>query len=256
MTFAFVTKNRVGKPDEKQRAALAAFMTAHDIKPEIIEDSYSKKKPWRQRKALVALVEKTAAGDTIIFQSIEHLGNNTPDRIALLSELMKRKVIVHLIAEGLVLKNFSDEGIALFALFSALLAPEKKTPGRKPGRPAKKKRGRPAKRKPGRPPKKKPGRPPKKKRGRPAKKEKPIKPIKKKIGRPKLKKKPGRPPARKKRVSKLQQQFNEQVPTIRTYLKNHFSVKTIADMLEMPYMPLLKLIHKHPTLSGIVKKRK
>ncbi len=240
MTFAFVTKNRVGKPDEKQRAALAVFMTAHNIKPEIIEDSYSKKKPWRQRKALAVLVEKAAAGDTIIFQSIEHLGNNTPDRIALLSELMKRKVIVHLIAEGLVLKNFSDEGITLFALFSALLAPEKKTPGRKPGRPTKKKRGRPAK----------------KKRGRPAKKEKPVKPIKKKIGRPKLKKKPGRKPARKKRVSKLQQQFNEQVPTIRTYLKNHFSVKTIADMLEMPYMPLLKLIHKHPTLSGIVKKGK
>jgi hypothetical protein len=146
-----------------------------------------------------------------------------------------------------VLKNFSEEGIALFALFSALLAPEKKTPGRKPGRPAKKKRGRPAK----------------KKRGRPAMKKKPIKPLKKKVGRkPKPKKrgrkpnpkKRGRPPARKKRVSKLQQQFNDQVPTIRTYLKNHFSVKTIADMLELPYMPLLKLIKKHPTLSGLVKK--
>jgi len=244
-TIAYVTKNRVGRPDEKQRAALAAFMTSHDIKPEIIEDAYSKKKPWHQRKTLIALVEKAVAGDTIIFQSIEHLGNNTPDRIALLAELMKRKVVVHLIAEGLALKNFSDEGIALFALFSALLAPEKKTPGRKPGRPAKKKRGRPAKRKPGRPPKKKRGRPTKKKAGRPPKK---------KVGRPKLKKKPGRKPARKKRVSPIQQQFNDKISTIRTYLKSHFSVKTIADMLELPYLPLLGLIKKHPTLSGLVKK--
>ncbi|HSA32139.1 MAG TPA: recombinase family protein [bacterium] len=245
-TIAYVTKNRVGRPDEKQRAALAAYMTAHEIKPEIIEDSYSKKKPWLKRKELSALVENVGAGTTLIFPALEHLGHNTQDRIALLSELMKRKVIVHLVAEGIVLKNFSDEGIALFGLFSALLVPEKKTPGRKPGRPAKKKRGRPAKRKP--------GRPPKKKRGRPAMKKKPVKPPKKKLGRPKLKKKPGRPPARKKRVSPIQQQFNDKIPAIRTYLKSHFSVMTISEMLELPYMPLLKLIKKHPTLSGLVKK--
>lgn len=245
-TIAYVTKNRVGRPDEKQRAALAAYMTAHEIKPEIVEDAYSKKKPWLKRKELSALVENVGAGTTLIFPALEHLGHNTPDRIALLAELMKRKVVVHLVAEGIVLKNFSDEGIALFALFSALLAPEKKTPGRTPGRSAK--------RKPGRPAKKKRGRPAKKKRGRPAMKKKPGRPPKKKVGRPKLKKKPGRKPARKKRVSPIQQQFNDQILTIRKYLVNRFSVKTIAEMLGMPYTPLLGLIKKHPTLAGLVKK--
>ncbi len=222
---AYVTKNRVGRPDEKQRVALAAFMTAQNIKPEIVEDAYSKKKPWRKRKELSVLAENARSGDTIVFPAIEHLGCDAADRIALLSELMKRGVAVHLVAEGIVLKNFSEEGIALFGLFSVLLNPGKKTPGRKPGR--------------------KPGRPAKKKRGRPPKK---------KVGRPKIKKKPGRKPARKKRVSALQQQFNDKILTIRTYLKNRFSVKTVAEMLEMPYLPLLALIKKHETLKDLVKK--
>ena len=243
--IAYVTKNRVGRPDEKQRAALAAYMTAHELKPEIVEDAYSKKKPWKKRTALAATVENLKSGDTLIFPGKEYLGVDAQDRIALLSELLKKKVVVHLIAEGLVLKGISEEGTTLLSLFALLLSPEKKRPGRKPGRPAKKKRGRPAKKKRGRPAKKKVGRPPKKKIGRPPKR---------KVGRPKMKKKRGRKPARKKRVSSIQKQFNDQILTIRTYLKNRFSVKTIAEMLGMPYQPLRALIKKHETLSQFVKK--
>ncbi|HSA32766.1 MAG TPA: recombinase family protein [bacterium] len=242
---AYVTKNRIGKPDEKQRAALAAHMTAHQLKPEIIEDAYSKKKPWKKRAALAAAVEALKSGDTIIFPGKEYLGLDAQDRIALLAELLKKKVIVHLIAEGIILKGISEEGTTLFSLFALLLAPEKKSPGRKPGSPAKKKRGRPAKKKRGRPAKKKVGRPPKNKVGRPPKR---------KVGRPKAKKKPGRPPARKKRVSSLQGRFKKEILTIRKYLVNRFSVKTIAEMLEMPYQPLRALIKKHPTLKELVKK--
>ncbi len=236
--IAYVTKNRVGRPDEKQRAVLSGYAAANGLAPEIVEDTYSLKKSWKKRAALAAAVENLKNGDTLIFPGKEHLGTDTQDRIAFLAELMKKKIVVHLIAEGVVLKGISEEGTTLFSLFALLLVPEKKTPGRKPGRPAKKKRGRPAKKKRGRPPKKKADRPPKKK-----------------VGRPKLKKKkPGRPPARKKKVSPIQQQFNDQILTIRKYLVNRFSVKTIAEMLELPYLPLLGLIKKHPTLAGMVKK--
>jgi DNA invertase Pin-like site-specific DNA recombinase len=246
-TIAYVTKNRVGKPDEKQRAALAAFMTAGGIKPDIVEDAYSKKKPWSKRTALAAAVEGLKAGDTLILPAIEYLGSDLKDRMSLLAELMKRKIVVHLVAEAIVLKNISEEGASLFALFSLLLTPEKKSPGRKPGRPAKKKRGRPAKKKIGRPKAKK-------KVGRPPKKKSPGRPPKKKVGRPKAKKKPGRKPAPKKRVSAIQQDFNDKVLTIKKYLNSRFSVKMIAEKLEMPYQSLLALIKKHPKLKGMVKK--
>jgi len=74
------------------------------------------------------------------------------------------------------------------------------------------------------------------------------------VGRPKKAKKPGRKPAPKKRVSALQERFNKEILTIRKYLNSRFSVKMIADMLEMPYQPLLALIKKHETLKGFVKK--
>ena len=244
---AYVTKNRVGRPDEKQRAALAAYMTAHNIKPDVIEDSYSKKKPWKKRTALAAAVENLKSGDTLIFPGKEYLGLDAQDRIALLAGLLKKKVAVHLIAEGLVLKGISEEGTTLLSLFALLLSPEKKTPGRKPGRPAKKKRGRPAKKKRGRPAKKKGGRPPKKKVGRPPKR---------KVGRPRKPRRRGRKPARKKRVSSIQKQFNDQVLTIRKYLVNRFPVRTIAEMLEMPYQPLRALIKKHPTLKELLTSKK
>lgn len=243
--IAYVTKNRVGRPDEKQRNALAAHMTAHNIKPDVVEDAYSKKKPWKKRTALAATIETLKSGDTLIFPGKEYLGLDTQDRIALLAELLKKKVVVHLIAEGLVLKGISEEGTTLFALFALLLSPEKKSPGRKPGRPAKKKRGRPAKKKRGRPAKKKIGRPLKKKVGRPPKR---------KVGRPKAKKNPGRKPARKKRVSTIQKQFNDQILTIRKYLKSNFPVNTVAKLVGLPYQPLLALIKKHPTLKAFVKK--
>jgi len=246
--IGFCTLNRVGRTDTKQKESLAAYAAEKTLTLEIVEGRYSHKKKWKVRTELLKLLEDLKPGDTLVTPTLSLLGLDSGDILSFITELMKKKADLHIVDLGLVIaaSGYTGDMIAIFTLMTALTVVPKGKPGRKPGRPAK--------RKPGRPAKKKRGRPAKKKRGRPATKKKPVKPIKKKIGRPKLKKKPGRPPARKKRVSKFQEKFNDEVFAIRKYLKSQFPVKMIAEKLGMPYQALLGLIKKHPTLKGLVKK--
>ncbi|HNT27491.1 MAG TPA: recombinase family protein [bacterium] len=247
--IGFCTLNRVGRTDTKQKEALTAYAAEKTLILEIVEGRYSHKKKWKARTELVKLLEGLKPGDTLVTPTLSLLGLDSGDILSFIAELMKKKVDLHIVDLGLVIaaSGYSGDMIALFTLMTALTVPAKGKPGRKPGRPAKKKRGRPAKKKRGRPAKKKPGRPPKKKKvGRPPQK---------KVGRPKTKlKKRGRKPARKKRVSSIQQQFNDKAFTIRKYLKSQFPVQRIAEKLGLPYQPLLALLKKHPKLKGLVKK--
>ncbi len=236
--FSFITLNRVGKSDPVQKELVSAYAARKGLSATIVEGRYSKKKIWRERTALAKLIERLQPGDALIVPAANLLGRDAADRISCVGAIIAKKASLHLADSGMVLDGaaLGEQGSSLFTLLY-LLASSLAAPAETPGK------------------KKKPGRKPKRRRGRPPKRRRPGRPPKKKVGRPKKKRKPGRKPARKKRVSALQGRFKKEILTIRKYLRNNFSVRTIAEMLDMPYQPLRALIKRHPTLSGLLKSR-
>ncbi len=234
--FSFITLNRVGKSDPIQREIVTTYAAQKGFAVTIIEGRYTKKKSWRDRTALAKLIEGLRPGDVLIVPAVNLLGCDAADRLSCVGAIIAKKASLHLADSGMVLDGASlgEQGSSLFTLLY-LLASSLAAPAEVP--------------------EKKPRRKPKKRRGRPPKRRRPGRPPKKKVGRPPKKRKPGRKPARKKRVSALQPRFKKEILTIRKYLKNNFSVRTIAEMLDMPYQPLRALIKKHPTLSQLLKSR-
>jgi DNA invertase Pin-like site-specific DNA recombinase len=123
-TYAYIRASTDKQDVDNQRLEILEYARRHDIKvDDFIDPIISSRKTTKQRR-IDELMERIQPDDTVIASELSRLGRSTIEVIGLVNELLKRKIRVILIKQGLDLKGDHDMQskimITLLSLFAEL----------------------------------------------------------------------------------------------------------------------------------------
>ena len=123
-TYAYLRVSTDKQDANNQRLEILEHARRHDLKvDEFVEITISSRQTSKQRR-IDELMEKLQSADTLIISELSRLGRSTAEVIALINELVARKIRVIVIKQGLDIKQNHDMQskivVALFSLFAEL----------------------------------------------------------------------------------------------------------------------------------------
>lgn len=101
--FGYLRVSSDDQTTENQRLGLLDYANSRRLVPiELVEDTASRAKSWRDR-GLGALLEQATAGDVILSPEISRLGGSALQVLEFMAEAVKKGVTVHITKQGIVL---------------------------------------------------------------------------------------------------------------------------------------------------------
>lgn len=125
MTLGYIRVSTEEQTIQNQRYAILEYANKHGIKiDEWIEVKMSSRKSTAKRR-VEELLEKMNEGDTLIVTELSRIGRNTAEVIGVIDQLIVKKVMIHMMKEGMTIdptveNPFTDFITSMFAAFAQL----------------------------------------------------------------------------------------------------------------------------------------
>ena len=115
MNYAYIRVSTDKQDFANQQYAILEYANKNEIgNIDFLSESVSGKKSWKVR-ALAEMIDKTAAGDTLIVAELSRLGRSMLEIFELISILLRKNVDIHVTKGNILLKNDIQSKVFTFA---------------------------------------------------------------------------------------------------------------------------------------------